>query len=340
MNQLCQLQLILYPVPIADEEVSHPHPSHRVARVEHIRGSYHEVIDFKLTLEEKEITASRWDRVLEKWYLIFARGRSGWPRGYDIDTLVAQKGLNGLRSISGNRSHNTILKRANLYHSIYPLVYKEFFQHFPFPTTKFRCGRLSRVLARQVGISFSFVELHWKCQLLWESIEHSTCRNGHHPKGHEHKRTGKRQKEGETADQSAQWLSVQEVHSLENFLSKEKNLIVDWFAAGCFLFALFSRSRWSDLRCVYGYAADILEVEGKITGYLEYKTRSHKTARLVQKQGLSMPLVASVWGVGKTPWVLEFIKVSKLADRPLDAFAQRPTSASSHWRRPLDPPVN
>ena len=82
--------------------------------------------------------------------------------------------------------------------------------------------------------------------------------------------------------------------------------MVDRFAAGCFLFALFSRSRWSDLRCVYGHVPDILEAEGKITGYLEYKTRSHKTARLVQKQGLSMPLVAPVWGVGKTPWVLEF----------------------------------
>ena len=30
-----------------------------------------------------------------------------------------------------------------------------------------------------------------------------------------------------------------------------------------------------------------------------------------------MALVAPVWGVGKTPWVLEFVKVSKLADRPL-----------------------
>ncbi len=91
-------------------------------------------------------------------------------------------------------------------------------------------------------------------------------------------------------------LSVQEVCSLESFLANEKNLIVDRFATGCFLFALFSRSMWSDLRCVYGYTADTLEVEGKITGYLEYKTRSHKTARLVQKQDLSMPLVAPVWG--------------------------------------------
>ena len=89
--------------------------------------------------------------------------------------------------------------------------------------------------------------------------------------------------------EKARVLSVQEVCSLESFLGNQKNLIVDRFATGCFLFALFSRSRWSDLRCVYGYAADILEVEGKITGYLEYKTRSHKTAHLVQKQRLSMP---------------------------------------------------
>ena len=65
-------------------------------------------------------------------------------------------------------------------------------------------------------------------------------------------------------------------------------------------------------------------MEGKITGYLEYKTRSHKTARLVQKQGLSMPLVAPVWGVGKTPWALEFAKVSRLADRPLEALHNVP----------------
>ena len=75
---------------------------------------------------------------------------------------------------------------------------------------------------------------------------------------------------------------------------------------------------------MYSHTADIVEIEGKITGYLEYKTRNHKTARLVQKQGLSMPLVAPVWGVGKTPWVLEFVKVARLADRPLEHLDQAP----------------
>ena len=122
----------------------------------------------------------------------------------------------------------------------------------------------------------------------------------------------------------ARVLSVKEVCCLESFLADEKNLMVDRFAAGCFLFALVSRSRWSDLRCVYGHVSDILETERKISGYLEYKTRSHKTARLVQKQGLSMPLLAPVWGVGKTPRALEFAKVSKLADRPLETLHSVP----------------
>ena len=111
-------------------------------------------------------------------------------------------------------------------------------------------------------------------------------------------------------------------------MADEKNVMIDRFACGCFLFALFSRSRWSDLRCVYGFASDIIEIDGKIAGYLEYKTRSHKTARLVQRQGLSMPLVAPAWGVGNTPWAIEFAKVAKLANRPLDSIHNVPLLAA------------
>ena len=135
----------------------------------------------------------------------------------------------------------------------------------------------------------------------------------------------------------ARTLTVQEVKSLESFMAGEKNVMIDRFACGCFLFALFSRSRWSDLRCVYGFASDIIEIDGKIAGYLEYKTRSHKTARLVQRQGLSMPLVAPAWGVGNTPSPIEFAKVAKLANRPLDSIHNvpllaAPTEVHQHFR--------
>ena len=49
---------------------------------------------------------------------------------------------------------------------------------------------------------------------------------------------------------------------------------------------------------------------------------------LVQRQGLSMPLVAPAWGVGNTPWAIEFVKVAKLANRPLDSIHNVPLLAA------------
>ena len=51
---------ILEPMPISDREFVTEMPSHRAARVEHIRGSYQEVIDFRLTLDDTEINECSW----------------------------------------------------------------------------------------------------------------------------------------------------------------------------------------------------------------------------------------------------------------------------------------
>ena len=106
--------------------------------------------------------------------------------------------------------------------------------------------------------------------------------------------------------------------------SNEKNLIVDRFAAAYFLFALFFRSRGSDLRCVYGYIADILEVEGQITGYLETQDSSPQDCAVGPDAGPFHATSSPVWGVGKTPCVLEFVKVAKLADGPLGVLHNIP----------------
>ena len=315
---------VLHPVPVLEDEPPIVSESHRTARVDRIRGSFHECIDFKLTLADSEILAARWSRALEKWYLIFARGRSGWPEGYDIYDIVSKRGLSGLRPLFGSRSQNTVLKRANSIIRFTHWFAKFSFSITPFPLTSADVEAYLEHLQEQeaspsaLSALSSFVEAVNFCEKVLNIPHVATAIT---PKAMNicelanSRRHEKRQ---------ARVLSVAEVASLEEFLSNERNLIVDRFAAGCFLFALYSRSRWSDLRCVYSHTADIVEIEGKITGYLEYKTRNHKTARLVQKQGLSMPLVAPVWGVGKTPWVLEFVKVARLADRPLEHLDQVP----------------
>ena len=100
----------------------------------------------------------------------------------------------------------------------------------------------------------------------------------------------------------ARVLTIIEVESLERMLNDEKEELADRYAAGSFLFCLYSRSRLSDLRKVRGFIKDVSESNGAIYGYIECRTRSHKTSRLVAHQGLAMPLIAPVWGLLAPPW--------------------------------------
>ena len=316
---------VLGPVVISPREFTSTEPTTRVPRVEHVRGSYQEVIDFRLTLDETEIHDTKWERALEKWYIIFARGRESWPQGYDIDEIVAAKGVGGLRPIFGTRSHNTVVKRANSIIRYTHWFLKHRFSISPFPIASTDLEDYLESLQLEdasASAANSFIEAIRYCDkvLNIQGLSHTVS-----PKAlnlSEMANANRKEK------RQARTLTVNEVRSLESFLADERNVVVDRFACGCFLFALFSRSRWSDLRCVYGFASDIMEMDGRIVGYLEFKTRSHKTARLVQRQGLSMPLVAPAWGVGSTPWAIEFAKVAKLAARPLESLHNTPLLAA------------
>ena len=292
---------VLGPMPISAIES----PSHRVARVEHIGGSYQEVIDFRLTLDETEINECSWQRALEKWYIVFARGREAWPKGYDIDDIIANRGIGGLRPIFGTRSHNTFVKRANSIIRYTHWFLKNRFSVNPFPISNTDLEDYLEALqfeGASPSAANSFIEAIRFCDKVLNIQGLSDTISPKALNLSELANSNRREK------RPARTLTVQEVKSLESFMADEKNVMIDRFACGCFLFALFSRSRWSDLRCVYGFASDIIEIDGKIAGYLEYKTRSHKTARLVKRQGLSMPLVAPAWGVGNTPWTIDLPK--------------------------------
>ena len=316
---------ILEPMPISDREFLTEVPSHRAVRVEHIRGSDQEVIDFRLTLDDKEIHECSWQRALEKWYVVFARGRESWPRGYDIDDIIARRGVGGLRPIFGTRSHNTVVKRANSIIRYTHWFLQNRFSMNPFPISNADLEDYLEALhfegaspsaANSLIEAIRFCDKVLNIQGLSDTISAKALNLS------ELANSNRKEKK------QARTLTVQEVRALVSFMANEKNGLVDRFACGCFLFALFSRGRWSDLRCVYGFASDIVEIEGKIAGYLEYKTRSHKTARLVQRQGLSMPLVAPAWGVGNAPWAIEFSKIAKLANRPLDSLRNVPLLAA------------
>lgn len=99
----------------------------------------------------------------------------------------------------------------------------------------------------------------------------------------------------------ARALTVTEVGKLENFLTTTSN-VIDVYLMGGVMFALLSRSRWSDLKHVDEVWLDRHEMDGLPFGFVEAQTRHHKTATTLAKKQRFMPLVAPLLGVTTTDW--------------------------------------
>ena len=307
------------------QTVTSSHPS----TVKTVRGAFSDVIDFRNTdISERDVEDLAMTRALEKWYKIFSTGREAWPRGFDLGASVRNHRLDDMRLVFGSRSHSTILRRGSSILQYVEWYRSRYFSLCPFPMTVELVEEYVQFLnssGKPASNLRGFVEAVHFCQhvigmdvnlnpgplisaKVHRIIEASDCL--------------RKEKE------QARVLTVKEVEHLETILADERMDITDRTACGAMLFCLYSRSRWSDIRKVYNFVTDIVEKEGKISGYVECRTRSHKTARLVAKGGLSMPLVAPVWGVTSPPWGLAFVKVLQLAGRAADHLDHEPLLAA------------
>eukprot|EP00435_Cladocopium_sp_Y103_P007410 s3328_g2.t1 len=275
------------------------------------------VINFDLNLTESEMEQNTWSSALQKWYSVFSSGRPAWPKGYDLDKAMDSHDVQSLREVFGSRSANTVLRRGNTMVRFMKWYRDSRFSLCPFPISEVDVedylGHLTKIKAGASSFS-GFLEAIRFCEHVVGIAGAATCISI------------KAQKMSELADlerpekHQARVLSVNEVEALERILIDEKVAIADRYAAGALLFCLYSRSRLSDLKKVRGYVKDVIEVNGAISGYIEFRTRSHKTARLVSRQGIAMPLVAPVWGLSSPPWGLNFIRVAELAGIQLSAL--------------------
>ena len=103
-------------------------------------------------------------------------------------------------------------------------------------------------------------------------------------------------------------LTVDEVRKLEAFLYEEHDLR-DRYICGCIVFALFSRSRWSDLAFLEELMLDVSKTALGLFGFVEASTKHQKTGTNALKKSLQMPLVAPIHGVGKEPWALQWFDI-------------------------------
>eukprot|EP00435_Cladocopium_sp_Y103_P044719 s1782_g12.t1 len=107
--------------------------------------------------------------------------------------------------------------------------------------------------------------------------------------------------------EQARALSVEEVKLLEDKLRTSTNLY-DRYFIGCMLFALYSRARWGDMSSMQSLELDVIQVGDGPFGFIEAKTRIHKTSSSEERKAMFMPYAAPIRGIGEVPWGLEWEK--------------------------------
>ena len=118
----------------------------------------------------------------------------------------------------------------------------------------------------------------------------------------------------------ARSLKASEVLILERRMLADMD-VVDKYMLGAVLFCIFSRSRWSDIKYLDQIWVEKDHYEGEVFGFIEARTRHHKSATSLGKKQRSMPLVCPLLGISGCHWVDSWIQACDelgvvLSDRP------------------------
>ena len=98
-------------------------------------------------------------------------------------------------------------------------------------------------------------------------------------------------------------LTLEELQTLENKVYDLPN-VVDRYMVGCMLYAVYARCRWSDLHSIHSIEFDVIDTKDGKFGFVEVRSRVHKTGDTEEKKALFMPFVAPIAGVTTRPWAM------------------------------------
>ena len=132
-------------------------------------------------------------------------------------------------------------------------------------------------------------------------------------------------------------LKVVELASLEKLIEAHSNPI-DVYLLGAIIFAVLSRSRWSDLKLIHQIWIEKVDFNGELYGFVEARTRHHKTATTLAKKQRYMPLVAPVLGVTTVDWTKHWLEAMDslgidLTAEPFGALCKAPSHEGKLCRR-------
>ena len=132
-------------------------------------------------------------------------------------------------------------------------------------------------------------------------------------------------------------LRVSELACLEKLMETLENPI-DVYMLGAVIFAVLSRSRWSDLKLIHQIWIEKVSFNCELYGFVEARTKHHKTATTLAKKQRYMPLVAPVLGVTTTdwtkPWTEAMVSLGvQMESEPFGALCRAPTHDGNLCRR-------
>ena len=109
----------------------------------------------------------------------------------------------------------------------------------------------------------------------------------------------------------------------------------DVYMLGAVIFAVLSRSRWSDLQFVDQFWIERTEYNGESFGFVEGR---NKTATSLAKKQLHLPLVAAILGVTDIDWTAYWFRSMAdlgvdISQEPFGAICRAPAQDGSLCRR-------
>ena len=286
------------------------------------------VVKMKRDVDHLTEVSERWAKALKKWHTVLAcTGYAGLVGATVRDMVCDGKELEGtLRDVFGNKSCRTANKRASTMLALFSWLDRKKLQVWPIKPeyvaaylNESNVGGAGSTKGKTLMEALRFCKYVMRLPELDEIIDDPVLTG----------RVRRLDAARDTVKQSRPLL-LSEVKFIEEFLVSDLN-IFDRYIAGCILFAIYSRSRWSDLAFLSDLTLDTTETELGLVGFVEGSTRFQKTSTTALKRAMQMPLVAPIRGVTERLWAVEWFDILKqvqfnLTAKPIGAVCRPPTN--------------
>ena len=311
------------------DDVLHSMPS-RILKRDRTDNIFAQVVKMKRDVDHLTSVAELWSKALKKWHTVLAcAGYAGLVGAAVKDAVSDDKDYGGiLRDVFGNKSPRTANKRASTMLALFSWLDKKSLCVWPV-RSDYVAAYLNESNVHGAGSTkgktlmeaFRFCKHVMRLPGLDDIIDDPVLSG----------RVRRMDAARDTIKQNRP-LKLSEVKFIEEFMMSDLN-VFDRYIAGCILFAIYSRSRWSDLAFLSDLCLDTAETELGLVGFVEGSTKFQKTGSTALKRAMQMPLVAPIRGVTDKSWAVEWFNILKQVQfdtsaKPVGAICRPPTNGT------------